>query len=1056
MIMRWIVAKSLSLRFIIAALGVTMMVFGYGELRRMPIDVFPEFAPPRVEVQTMSFGLSATEVESLITVPLEQVLAGLPDLEQMRSKSVVQLSSIELIFDRGTDLMEARQHVQERLATISATLPTWAAPPVVLQPLSATSRAMKIGLSSDSLSVIDMSMLSYWKIRARLLRVPGVANVTIYGERIRLMQVQVQPAKLLEHDVTLDEVMAVTSNALAAGILRYEPGHVIGTGGFIETPNQRLQVEHILPIVKPEDLGQVVVENRGTGPLRLSDVAIVEEGPQPMFGDAVINGGPGLMLIVEKLPWGNTLDVTRGVERAIDEMRPGLPGVEIDTTIFRPASYVKTSIDNLTGSLLLGSVLVLVVLLAFLFDWRSALISVITIPLSLMAAMMVLAWLDTTINTMILAGLIIALGAVVDDAIVDIENIIRRLREARENGSSQTTASIILEGSLEVRGAVVYASLIEALALLPVFFLTGLTGAFFRPLALAYALAVIVSMSIALVVTPALSLILLSIGKIGHRTSPVVRVLQNAYAKVLTPVVRNPFPALMATAAIVLAGVAIVPRLGQELLPDFKERDFLMHWVTKPGTSLGEEVRITQSAYDDLAKIPGVRNFGSHIGQAMQADEVYGVDFGENWISIDPNVDYDTTLAAVQRVVDRYPGLRRDVQTYLKERTREVLAGSSHPIVVRLYGDDLKVLQGKADELVEILGGIDGVVEERKELVTLMPQLQVKVDLAKAQQYGLKPGDVRRAASTMISGEEVGDFFSGGRAFDVNVWTSLGDRDSVTDVEDMMLDSPRGGRVRLGDIANVVIAPTFNSVKRENSQRRLDVDAEIEGRDLGSIIDEFEEKLDKVTFETGYSYKLLGDYTARREASANLSRWALVAAAGIFLLLMMALKSARASILSYVTLPMALIGGAIAVWLQGGIISLGSLVGFFTVLGIVARNGIMLLSHYQHLEEHEGETFGLQLVIRGAVERLAPILMTALTTGLALVPLVLSGNVPGQEIEYPMAIVILGGLVVATILNLFIVPALYLRFGRNKISREIAATELLWAQPQTLPPPSAS
>ncbi len=1043
--MRWIVSKSLHFRFVVVALSATMMVFGFGQIQRMPVDVFPEFAPPRVEVQTMSFGLSATEVESLITVPIEQVLAGLPDLEQLRSKSVVQLSSVELIFKRGTDLMVARQNVQERLATITATLPTWAAPPVMLQPLSATSRAMKIGLSSETLSVIDMSMLSYWKIRARLLRVPGVANVTLYGERIRMMQVQVQPEKLAEKKVTLDKVMEVTSNALAAGILRYEPGHVIGTGGFIETPNQRLQVEHVLPIVKPEDLGQVIVENRPEGPLRLSDVAIVEEGPQPMFGDAVINGGDGLMLIVEKLPWGNTLDVTKGVEKAIDELRPGLPGVEIDTTIFRPASYVETSIDNLTESLLIGSVLVLVILLLFLFDWRSALISVITIPLSLMAAMMVLAWLDTTINTMILAGLIIALGAVVDDAIVDIENIIRRLRIARETNSTQSTASIILEGSLEVRGAVVYASLIEALALLPIFFLQGLTGAFFRPLAFSYALAVIVSMSIALVVTPALSLILLSIGKVGHRTSPVVQVLQNWYAKALRPMVRNPLPGLLSAGAIVLAGVVIVPGLGQELLPDFKERDFLMHWLTKPGTSLAEEVRVTKASYEDLIKIPGVRNFGAHIGQAMQADEVYGVDFGENWISIDPSVDYDKTLAEVQKVVDRYPGLRRDVQTYLKERTREVLAGSSHPIVIRLYGDDIEKLQEKADELVGVLEGIEGVTEEHVELVTKMTQMQVEVNLEAAQKVGLKPGDVRRAASTIISGEEVGDFFYQGQAFDVNVWTPLSERDSVTDVENMMLDTPDGGLVRLADIADVRLAPTYNSVKRENSQRRLDVDAEIEGRALGSIVDELDDKLGNVQFETGYTYKLLGDYTARKEASAKLSQWALVAAAGIFLLLMVALKSFRLSVLSYATLPMALIGGAIAVKLHTGIISLGSLVGFFTVLGIVARNGIMLLSHYQHLEEHEGWTFGPDLVVQGAVERLAPIMMTALTTGLALVPLVLTGNIPGQEIEYPMAIVILGGLVVATILNLFVVPSLFLRFGKNKMSREIAAAELAQA-----------
>ena len=1035
--MRWVVSQSLRFRFIVVALSATLMIFGFGQILNAPVDVFPEFAPPRVEIQTMSFGLSATEVESLITVPIEQVLAGLPGLKEMRSKSVVQLSSIELIFNRNVDLFAARQNVQERLATITATLPTWASPPFILQPLSATSRAMKIGLSSESMSVIDMSMVAYWKIRARLLRVPGVANVTIYGERIRMTQVQVQPAKLVENNVSLDKVMEVTSNALAAGILRYEAGHVIGTGGFIESANQRLQVEHQLPILSPADLGEAVIEQRPSGPLRLKDVALMKEGAQPLFGDAVINGGPGLMLIVEKLPWGNTLDVTHGVEAAMNELRPGLPGMEIDTTIFRPASYVQESIDNLTSSLFLGSILVLLVLLLFLFDWRSAIISVVTIPLSLVAAMMVLAWRGTTINTMILAGLVIALGAIVDDAIVDIENIIRRLRIARSTESKQSTASIILDASLEVRGAVVYASLIEALALLPIFFLQGLTGAFFRPLAFSYALAVIVSMSVALVVTPAMSLILLSIGKLNHRTSPLVLLLQRGYGRTLTWVLRRPLPGVMAVVALVGMGVGIVPRLGQELLPDFKERDFLMHWVTKPGTSIGEEVRITEAAYKDLIKIPGVRNFGAHIGQAMQADEVYGVDFGEIWISVDPSVDYDKTLAEIQNVVDRYPGLRRDVQTYLKERTREVLAGSSHPIVIRLYGDDIEKLNEKADELVAVLATIDGVKEEKKELVTKMTQLQVEVDLAKAQRYGLKPGDVRRAASTMISGEEVGDYFSGGQAFDVNVWTSPDQRDSVTDVENMLLDTPDGSHVSLKEIAAVRLAPTYNAIKRENSQRRLDVDAEAEERDLGSIVDELEDKLVNVNFETGYTYRLLGDYTERKAASKDLRAWALVAAAGVFLLLMAALKSFRLSVLAYLTLPLALIGGAVAIWLQDGIISLGALVGFFTVLGIVARNGIMLFSHYQHLQEHEGEVFGPQLAIRGAVERLAPILMTALTTGLALIPLILSGNIPGQEIEYPMAIVILGGLVVATILNLFIVPSIYLRFGRKKVVRYI-------------------
>ncbi len=1033
--MRWLVATSLRFRFIVVALAATMMLVGVGQLGRMPMDVFPEFAPPRVEVQTPSLGLSAAEVEELVTIPLEQALNGLPNLDVMRSKSVPQLSSIELIFKRGTDLMEARQLVAERLVTINPSLPTWSSPPFILQPLSATSRVMKVGLSSDEHSVIDMSMLSYWKIRARLLRVSGVANVAIWGERLRMLQVQVNPELLTDHNVSLDQVMTVTADALAAGILRFSDGSHIGTGGFIDTPNQRLQVEHVLPIVTPDDLGKVVVDYRAGEPVLLSDVAKLVEDHQPLIGDAVINDGSGIMLIVEKLPWGNTLDVTRGVEAALNEMKPGLPGIEVDTTIFRPATYVDTAIANLTDSLLLGALLVVIVLVLFLFDWRSALISVITIPVSLIAALLVLAARGTTLNTMILAGLIIAIGAVVDDAIVDIENIVRRLRLHREAGSTRSTASIILDGSLEVRRAVVYASIIEALALLPVFFLDGLTGAFFRPLAFSYALAVLVSMTVALVLTPALSLILLSFGTLRHRPSPIVTFLQKHYTWLLTRIVKRPAPSVLGASAILLSALIVVPQLGQELLPDFKERDFLMHWLTKPGTSLPEETRITEQASKDLRAIPGVQNFGAHIGQALLADEVVGVDFGENWISIDPDADYDTTRDAVQKVVESYPGLRRDVQTYLKERTREVLAGSSDAIVLRIFGPDLDVLRAKADEVHEILASIDGVVEEHVELITEIPQIEVHVDLAAAERFGIKPGDVRRAASTLVAGEEVGDIFRDGQAFDVQVWSNASVRGDLTDIEDLLLDTPSKGRVRLSDVANVVVRPTPNTIKRESASRRIDVDANVRGRALGSVVEEFQERLEEVHFPLEYRAELLGEYTERQAANSRLRGWALVAAGGIFLLLAISFRSFRLAVLSFLSLPMALVGGALAVYFWGGVISLGSLVGFFTVLGIVARNGIMLISHYQHLEKYEGEVFGPALVIRGACERLAPILMTALTTGLALVPLVIAGELPGQEIEYPMAIVILGGLLVATLLNLFIVPSLYLRFGKRKRDR---------------------
>jgi CzcA family heavy metal efflux pump len=1033
--MRWIIGSSLKFRFLVVAVAAAMVFLGVGQLRGLPVDVFPEFAPPRVEIQTACIGLSASEVEALVTTPMEETFNGLPGLDVLRSKSVEQLSSIELIFERGTDLIEARQLVTERLATVTPTLPTWAAPPVMIQPLSATSRVMKIGLSSKTLSTIDMSMISYWKLRARLLRVPGVANVAIWGERLHMLQVQVDPERLQRNQVSLNQVMGVTADALDAGILRFSNGAIIGTGGFVDTPNQRLEIQHKLPIVTPDDLAQVPVEERGGKALRLGDVADVVVDHQPLIGDAVINDGPGLMLIVEKLPWGNTLEVTRGVEAALDELRPGLPGMEIDETIFRPATFVESAIHNLSRALLLGSLLVILILVVFLYDWRAAVISAVAIPLSLLAAGFVLYLRGATINTMILAGLVISVGVVVDDAIIDVENIVRRLRLHRlatGDRSLAATSRVVLDSSLEVRSAIVYATLIDVVAVLPVFFMEGLTGAFFRPLAFSYGLAVLASMLVALTVTPALSLILLHRSPLERRQSPVVRWLQRGYTAVLARIIRSPRPAIAFVAVVVLLGLVVLPGLGQSLLPDFKERDFLMHWVTAPGTSHPEEVRITTAASKELRAIPGVRNFGAHIGQALAADEVVGIDFGENWISVDPKVDYDTTLHRIQEVVEGYPGLRRDVQTYLKERIREVLTGGGEAIIVRISGPDLNVLRAKAEEVRQAIAGVDGIVEDHVDLQKDIPQVDVQVDLAKAQRHGIKPGDVRRAAATLMAGEEVGDIFRDGKAYDVQVWSRPEVRRSLTDIRNLLIDTPGGGHVRLAEVADVTLKPTPNAIEREANTRKIDVGANVRDRDLGSVIGDVEDRLDAIQFPLGYSYELLGEFAERNAATQRLRGYAGAAGLGVLLLLVMAFGSWRLGLMAFLALPMALVGGLIGAWLGGGVISLGSVVGFFTVLGIVARNGIMLITHCQHLEREEGVPFGPELVLRGARERLSPILMTALATGLALVPLVLAGDLPGHEIEYPMAVVILGGLVTATLLNLFIVPSMYLRFGRPR------------------------
>jgi CzcA family heavy metal efflux pump len=1037
--MRWIVRSSLRFRYLVVAASFALIVVGVATLRDSPVDVFPEFSQPKIEVQTITIGLTAEETEELVTVPMEQALVGLPDLAEIRSKSVPQLSDVVLLFERGTDLLRARQLVQERVTAVTPTLPTWAAPPVMIQPLSSTSRVMKIGLTSDTVSLMDLSTIAYWKIRTRLLRVPGVANAPIWGERLKQMQVQIDPKRLQQNQISLLNVMDSTAEALDAGILQFSHAFNIGTGGVIDTPNQRLSIQHKLPIVTPNDLAKVPIYKKNGERVPLGALGNLVWDHQPLGGDAVINDGPGLMMIVEKLPWANTLEVTRGVEQALEELKPGLPGIEIDSTIFRPADFIELSLDNLTKALLIGALLVIVVIGTFLFDWRAAFISVVSIPLSLVGAGLVLYFRHTTVNVMVLAGLVIALGVVVDDAIIGIQNIVRRLREHRRSGETKSTTSVVLAATLEVRGPIVWATAIILVAMIPIFFLEGLTGAFFGPLAFTYVLAVAVSLLVAITVTPALALILLSKSHLERRDPPVERWLANGYAGLLSLILPRSRLAYGLAGLTMAAGIAVVPFLGQSLLPSFKERDFLMHWLTAPDTSGPEESRVSVRACKELRSIPGVRNCGSHIGYAFLSDEPYGVYFGENWISVDPKVDYDETRAKVEEVVAGYPGIQRDVQTYLRERVKEVLTGVSDSIVVRIYGDDLHRLEAKADEVLEMMQGVDGALDPKKELHTFIPQINVKTNLAAAQRYGVKPGDVRRASATWMASEEVGDVFFGGKAYDVHVWSTPDTRNSLTAVRELPIDTPNNGPVPLRQVASVQIEPSPNSISRVNATRKIDVTTNVSGRDLGSVASDIEERLEQIDFPLGFHAELLGENKERQGSQKRLLTYGAGAVVAIFLLLQLSFGSWRLATLSFFTLPMALVGGALAAFLSDGVLSLGSLVGFYTVFGIAARNGILMINHFQHLEHIEGETFGPALVLRGAKERLSPILMTTLAAGLALVPLVVAGPIPGHEVEYPMAIVILGGLFTSTLLNLFVVPSLYLRFGRSKNQLQLQA-----------------
>jgi CzcA family heavy metal efflux pump len=869
---------------------------------------------------------------------------------------------------------------------------------------------------------MELTTIARWTIRPRLMSVPGVANVAIWGERDRQLQVLVEPDRLQSNGLALADVVA----AARAGV-------AVETGGFIDTPNQRFAISHPSAVSSARDLEQIVVRDRGGAVVRIGDVARVTEGFPPPIGDAIINSVPGLLLIVEKQLGANTLEVTRGVDEALAHLTPGLGDVEVDARIFRPATFIEASLGNLNRALLFGCVLVVIVLIVFLADWRTALISSIAIPLSLLAAGLLLRYRGGTLDTMVLAGLVIALGEVVDDAIIDVENIVRRLRLNRTLPEPRPALEVVLHASLEVRSAVLYGSLIVVTVFLPVFMLDGLSGAFFRPLAISYVLAIIASLLVALTITPALALLLLPKDK--HVAEPGIAArLKAGYGRWLERIIGRPAVAAGVLAGLLTATAVGFSFLGEEFLPDFREYDFLMHWVEKPGASVEASRRITEQASKELLAIPGVRNFGSHIGRAEVADEVVGPNFTELWISLDPSVEYDSTVAKIQHVVDGYPGLRRDLLTYLRERIKEVLTGASATVVVRIFGPDIDALLANASKVRGALADVNGVADLQVQSVVRVPQIDVRFDPDRAAQHGLTPADVRRDVTTLVQGTKVGEFYENQRVFDVVVRGAEGMRANPEAVRDLRIGRAGGSSVPLSAVASVAMVPALSEITREGGSRKIDVTCNVRGRDLGSVARDIEAKLGALQLGSGYHAEVLGEYAVRQAASRRLLLTSGLSLLLVFLLLLTDFGDVRLSVLVFITLPFALVGAVAAAFLSGGVLSLGSLVGLVTVIGIAARNGIMLVSHFRHLEREEGMTFGRELVMRGALERLTPILMTALATGLALVPIAMGGDRAGQEIEHPLAVVILGGLVTSTVLNLFLLPALYLRFGRRSAS----------------------
>jgi CzcA family heavy metal efflux pump len=1045
--MRSVVGWSLRYRGIVLGLAAITLLFGFLKLPSMPRDVLPEFTPPYVEVHTEALGLSADEVEQLITVPLEaDLLQGVAFLDEIHSESVAGLSSIVMIFEPGTDIFAARQVVAERLTQAHA-LPHVSKAPEMLQPLSSASRLMMVSMSSSDVPLIDMSVLAKWTVRPRLMGVPGVANVAVWGNRERQLQVRIDPDRMKAAGIQLQHVIEATGNALWVSPLTFLEGSTPGTGGFIDTPNQRLGVQHVFPISTADDLAQVRIQPEDTGGrvVRLGDVADVVEDHQLLIGDAVVNDGPGLMLVIEKFPNADTVEVTRAVEQALEALRPGLGGIAVDTKVFRPATFIEQAMGNVSLALLAGFLLAAVVLLAFFRDWRAGLIGLVSLPLSLVAALLVLNSLGATLNAIVVAGLVLAIGVIVDDAIVSIDEVLRRGRHPEGTDAGTPAASIILEAALERKRPIVFATLIALSAMAPALFVSGEAGAFLPALIGAYVLAMLASMVVALTLTPALALILLSgTARNGHQTR-LSRRIHNAYGSLLSRLLRRTRPLFLAAAAVtvavvVVAGAVTAPHLGDSFVPPFKEGDILIRWEGAPGTSRQEMNRIAALAGAELRSIPGVRDVGGHTGRAITSDQIVGTNSGELWVNIDPSADHDATLAAIRDTVAGYPGLSHSVSTYTSDRTTDVLGGDPNDVAIRIYGQEDAIIRQKADEVAKAITGIDGLVDPTVVAPIEEPRLKITVDLEKAGARGVAPGDVRRAAATQVAGIEVGFLFEEQKIFEVVVWGSPEVRNSIDSVRNVIVPTSNGD-VRLGEVADVSIGSGPSIIRREGVFRFIDVVADVRGRDFGSVMNDVSSRLAAVAFPMEYRAEVLG---ASLQAQADVSRLIAIvvaAALAIFLFLQAAFGSWRRAFFVYLALPVAMVGAALGAILTGGFFSIGVVAGLFAVFTIAVRSCIVLVDRYQALESAPGAELGPDLILAGARERLSPILITAIVTALAMAPFIVLGGLPGIEILRPMAIVVLGGLATSTLFALFLVPAAYFSSGASP--EPDAATQLV-------------
>ena len=1031
--MGWILGSSLRFGRLVVALAIGLMVIGIAQLRSAPVDVYPEFMPPSVEIQTEALGLSAAEVEQLITVPLEQdLLNGVPWLDRIHSSSMPGLSAIDLTFQPGTNLYAARQMVQERMTQAHA-LPNVGSPPIMIQPLASASRIAMIRLSSRQVSLIDMSVLARWKIRPRLMGVPGVANVSIYGQRDRQLQVQVDPARLRAQHVSLTRVIETAGNALWVSPLTFVEASTPGTGGFFESSNQRLSVQHISPITTPGQLSSVPVEGTKAGRLRLGDVTNVIENHQPLIGDAVAGGARGLLLVVEKFPGADTLQVTRDVEQAMADMAPGLKSITIDTREYRPATFIETALRNVGWAALIGLAL-MVLALGLLASWRVALIGAVVVPVALVLAAYVLYLRGTTFTTITLLGLAAAVCVVIDDVVTDADAVRRRIARRATPGDAEAASANVRAAFAAVRGPLVFAVLAILLATLPFLFLGIVVSAFSRPLVLTFALAVLASMIVASTLTPTLATLLLrgaGAGRQGRFARWVARVFDRGFA-----VVMRPRRAWVVAGVLVVAALAVIPQAGRgSLLPQLQDRNLLLRVEAAPGTSLPEMDRITAGMGNELRALPGVKSIGTHVGRAVGSDQLTDVDSAEMWITLGDRADYGRSRAAIAAVISGYPGLRTDLVTYPSDRVAQVTAGQRDDLVVRVYGADLTVLQHQARRIRAMLAGVPGMAQPVMRPIPERPTVDVKVDLAAAQRYGLRPGDVRRDATTLTSGLIAGNLYQQSKIFDVVVWGAPRVRSDLTELGNLLIDTPSGGQVALRDVATVAVRAEPAAIVHDDVLRSVEVAAKVTG-DPSGVVSAVRARIARMPMPYEYHAEVFGNATIARADTTRALAYGAVALIGVFLLLQAAVASWRRAGLMLASLPLSVVGGVLTAPLAGGVWSTASLAGLFAVLALAIRASVLLGRRIRAAEEASATSgkgvAGRYVVRQAARERAVPLTQSALATAAVLLPATILGSRAGLEFLHPLAVTMLGGLASLLVVQVFVLPAFLLATAHEK------------------------